>query len=187
VHVQAWPDKIFDGKVTKVALSHKFSNQGTKYYEAEVLLIDPNEQVFTGMTADVDIAVAEHGEVLIVPSWAVLGRKVDELSVKVRDKLTELERKKTFTSVVYVYKDGKAIATPVKIGASNTMQTVIESGLMAEDRIVVGPYKELEKLKHEQSIQDEREVLAKKDAKGKDKTDANEPNDVNAVSDAKDA
>ena len=187
VHIQAWPNKIFDGEVRTVALSHKFSNQGTKYYEAEVLLIDPNEQVFTGMTADVDIGVAEHGEVLIVPSQAVLGRKVDELPVKIRDKLTEQEKKKAFASVVYVFKDGKAIATPVKIGASNTTQTVVESGLTAEDKIVVGPYKELEQLKHEQIIQDEREVQAKKDAKAKAKTDANEPNDVNAVSDAKDA
>ncbi|TKJ34273.1 MAG: hypothetical protein CEE38_18380 [Planctomycetes bacterium B3_Pla] len=164
VHIQAWPNKIFDGKVMTVALSHKFGNQGTKYYEAEVLLIDPNEQVFTGMTADVDIAVAEHGEVLIVPSQAVLGRKVDELPVKIRDKLTEQEKKKAFASLVYVYKDGKAVATPVKIGASNTTQTLIESGLTAEDKIVVGPYKELEKLKHEQRIQDERESKEKRDA-----------------------
>ncbi len=162
VHVQAWPDKIFDGEVMKVALSHKFGNQGTKYYEAEVLLIDPNEQVFTGMTADVDIAVAEHGEVLIVPSQAVLGRKVDELPVKIRDKLTEQEKKKAFASVVYVYKDGKALATPVQIGASNTTQTLVKSGLTAEDKIVVGPYKVLEKLRHEQRIQDERESKEKK-------------------------
>ena len=179
VHIQAWPDKIFDGEVRTVALSHKFSNQGTKYYETEVLLIDPNEQVFTGMTADVDIAVAKHGEVLIVPSQAVLGRKVDELPVKIRDKLTEEEKKKAFASVVYVYKDGKAIATPVKIGASNTTQTIINSGLTTEDKIVVGPYKELEKLKHEQSIQDERESKEeKRDAKAEaDKETADDAND----------
>lgn len=170
VHVQAWPDKVFDGEVKTVALSHKFSNQGTKYYEAEVLLIDPNEQVFTGMTADVDIAVAEHGEVLIVPSQAVLGRKVDELPVKIRDTLTEEEKKKAFKSVVYCLKDGKAITTPVKIGASNTTQTLIESGLTAEDKIVVGPYKELEGLKHEQLIIDEREEK-KEEEKGKEGKD----------------
>ena len=114
VHIQAWPNKIFDGEVRTVALSHKFSNQGTKYYETEVLLVDPNEQVFTGMTADVDIAVAQHDEVVIVPSQAVLGRKVDELPVEIRDKLTEKERQKAFASVVYCFKEGKAIATPVK-------------------------------------------------------------------------
>lgn len=168
VHIQAWPDKVFDGQVKTVALSHKFGTQGTKYYETEVLLIDPNEQVFTGMTADVDIAVAEHDEVLIVPSQAVLGRKVDELPVAIRDKLSEKEREKAFASVVYCLKDGKAIATPVKIGASNTTQTVVMSGLTAEDKIVTGPYKELEKLKHEQLIVDEREL--KKDPGQEDKS-----------------
>jgi hypothetical protein len=109
------------------------------------------------MTADVDIAVAEHGDVLIVPSQAVLGRKVDELPVAIRDQLSEKEKEKAFASVVYCLKDGKAIATPVRIGASNTTHTVVESGLTAEDKIVIGPYKELEKLKHEQLVADERE------------------------------
>jgi HlyD family secretion protein len=175
VHVQAWPDKIFAGEVRTVALSHKFGNQGTKYYETEVLLVDPNEQVFTGMTADVDIAVAEHGDVLIVPSQAVLGRKVDELPVAIRDKLSDKDRQKAFASVVYCFKEGKAIATPVKIGASNTTHTVVESGLASEDGIVTGPYKELEKLKHEQLIVDEREQK-KEGAEEESSEDMNEPN-----------
>jgi len=184
VHVQAWPDKIFNGEVRTVALSHKYGNQGTKYYETEVLLVDPNEQVFTGMTADVDIAVAEHGEVLILPSQAVLGRKVDELPVAIRDQLSEKEKEKAFASVVYCLKDGKAVATPVKIGASNTTHTVVESGLAAEDAVVIGPYKELEKLKHEQLIIDEREqnkqVGANHDSpvpsEAESAADGNEPN-----------
>ncbi len=174
VHIQAWPDKIFEGQVRTVALSHKFGNQGTKYYETEVLLIDPNEQVFTGMTADVDIAVAEHGDVLIVPSQAVLGRKVDELPVAIRDKLSEKEKARAFASVVYCFKDGKAIATPVKIGASNTTQTVVIGGLTPEDKIVTGPYKELEKLRHEQPIVDEREQDKAKEGESSETKD--EPN-----------
>ena len=183
VHVQAWPDKVFAGEVRTVALSHKFGNQGTKYYEAEVLLVDPNEQVFTGMTADVDIAVAEHGDVLILPSQAVLGRKVDELPVAIRDQLSEKEREKAFASVVYCLKDGKAIATPVKIGASNTTHTVVESGLAADDWVVTGPYKELEKLKHDQLIVDEREQNKEEanddspmPSEAESTADANEPN-----------
>jgi len=177
VHVQAWPDKTFDGLVKTVALSHKRGNQGTKYYETEVFLVDPNEQVFTGMTADVDIAVAEHGEVLIVPSQAVLGRKVDELPVKIRDQLSEQEKRKAFASIVYCLKDGKAIATPVKIGASNTTQTVVLSGLSAEDQIVTGPYKDLEALRHERLIIDEREQKKKEEDKKKEGEDPNEPSE----------
>jgi len=176
VNIQAWPDKVFPGIVQTVALSRKVGTDGSKYYETEVLLVDPNEQVFTGMTADVDIEVATHGSVLVLPSQAVLGRKVDELPVELRDKLNEEEKKKAYTSVVYCVKDGKAVATLVKIGASNTTHTVIEQGLSEGDQVVVGPYKELEKLKHDQLVKDEREVKAEEEAKKKAAGDANDAN-----------
>ncbi|MEN6575734.1 MAG: efflux RND transporter periplasmic adaptor subunit [Phycisphaerales bacterium] len=177
VNIQAWPDKVFPGIVQTVALSRKIGTDGSKYYETEVLLVDPNEQVFTGMTADVDIEVATHKDILVLPSQAVLGRKVDELPVDIRDKLTEEEKKKSYASIVYCCRDGKAAAVPVKIGASNTTHTVIESGLTETDKIVVGPYKELEKMKHDQLIKDEREAKAEEEAKKKaGAKDANDPN-----------
>jgi HlyD family secretion protein len=178
INIQAWPDKVFPGVVQTIALSRKIGTDGSKYYETEVLLVDPNEQVFTGMTADVDIEVATHGDVMVLPSQAVLGRKVDELPVEIRDKLSEEDKKKAYTSVVYCCKEGKAVATLVKIGASNTTHTVIESGLADSDKIIVGPYKELEKLKHEQLVKDEREAKAEEEAKKKaagDVNDANKP------------
>lgn len=182
VHVQAWPDKVFPGKVRSVALSNQVGGQGSKYYETEILLIDPNEQIFTGMTADVDIEVAEHDDVLVLPSQAVLGREVDELPVDIRDRLSEEEKSKTFATVVFVYKDGKAIITPVRIGASNATQTMVTSGISVGDKIVVGPYKELEKLTHEQAIKDEREAKAEEDAKKKtDKAQTRDTNDVNTL------
>ena len=42
------------------------------------------------------------------------------------------------------------------------------SGGTAEDQIVVGPYKELEKLRHEQLVVDEREQEKEKDQKDKE-------------------
>ena len=179
INIQAWPDKVFPGVVQTIALSRKIGTDGSKYYEAEVLLVDPNEQVFTGMTADVDIEVATHKDILVLPSQAVLGRKVDELPVEIRDKLGEEEKKKAYTSVVYCCRDGKAVATPVKIGASNTTHTVIEAGITGEDKIIVGPYKELENLKHEQLVKDEREAKAEDEAKKK--AAAKDTNDVNKV------
>jgi HlyD family secretion protein len=182
-HIQAWPAKTFPGTVRAIALSHKFGNQGAKYYETEVVLEDPNEQIFTGMTADVDIAVAEHDEVLVLPSQAVLGRKVDELPVEIRDTMTEKERQRAFASVVYCVRDGKAIVTLVKIGASNMTHTVIESGITKDDRIITGPYKELEKLKHEQLVIDEREQKKKASSdpnEPNEPSEPNEPNDANA-------
>ncbi len=180
VHVQAWPDKVFPGQVRAVALSNQVGQQGSKYYETEILLIDPSEQIFTGMTADVDIEVAEHEDVLVLPSQAVLGREVDTLPVNIRDELSEDEKSKTFATVVFVYKDGKAIITPVHIGASNATHTIVTSGISPGDKIVVGPYKELEKLTHEQVIKDEREAQAEEAAKKEaNKAQTRDSNDVN--------
>ena len=58
---------------------------------------------------------------------------------------------------MYRYKDGKAVVTPVTIGASDATHTVIRSGLSPDDRVVTGPYKALEQLEHDQEIVDERE------------------------------
>jgi phage tail sheath protein FI len=160
-------------------LSRKTGTDGSKYYEAEVLLVDPNEQVFTGMTADVDIEVATHKDVMVLPSQAVLGRKVDELPVDLRDKLGEEEKKKAYTSVVYCCENGKTVAKLVKIGASNTTHTVILEGLTDADKIIVGPYKELENLKHDKLVKDEREVKVEEEAKKKAAA-AGDVNDANA-------
>jgi hypothetical protein len=59
--------------------------------------------------------------------------------------------------------------------------TIIVSGLKEADKVVVGPYKVLDNLKHDQKLQDEREVEAQKKAKEKmakdkkGKDDSNEP------------
>lgn len=177
VHIQAWPDKVFPGTVQAIALSHKRGNQGSKYYETEISLEEPSEQIFAGMTADVDIEVAEHKDVLTLPSQAVLGRKVDELPVDIRDQLSEEEKTKTYATVAYRFVDGKAVVTPIKIGQSDLTHTIILSGITEEDKIVVGPYNVLEKLKHDQQILDEREAKKqKKDTKAK--ADSNDVNDV---------
>ena len=130
-------------------------------HETEVLLVDPSEQIFTGMTADVDIEVAEHRDVLVLPSQAVLGREVDSLPIEIRDRLSEEDKSKTFATVVYRYIDGKAVITPVRIGASNATHTIVESGIAPGEKIVVGPFKELEKLAHDQAIKDERKPRPK--------------------------
>lgn len=180
VYVQAWPDKVFPGQVRAVGLSNRIGPQGSKYYETRILLIDPSEQVFTGMTADTDIEVAEHEGVVVLPSQAVLGREVDTLPVDIRDALSEEERNRTFATVVFVYQDGKAVITPVRIGASNATHTMVTSGIVGGDKIVVGPYKELERLTHEQAIKDERQVQAEKDAQKKpDKVQTSDTDDVN--------
>ncbi|MFC1634360.1 efflux RND transporter periplasmic adaptor subunit [Planctomycetota bacterium] len=183
VHVQAFPDEEFEGIVDSIALKHRLSTTGTKYFRTEILLQGDVKKLYSGLTAHVDIETIKHGNVLNVPSQAVLGHPVDGLPLEIRDNSPDVDKDKTYATVVYCYVDGKAVVTPVKIGQSNLTHTIIESGITAEDKIVVGPYKILESIKHDQVIQDERESQ-KKEGK-KSEADKETPGDVNDANDSK--
>lgn len=159
VRVQAYPDRVFDGTVTQIALTatQEPGQAQTKYFEVEVLLDTGGERIYSGLSADVDIEVQEHKGVLKVPSQAVLGRTIDDLPPEIQ-KHELVDRGKSITAVVYLAQDGKAVVTPVKIGASDGAYTVIEAGLNEGDPVIVGPFKVLEGLRHAQTIVDETEV-----------------------------
>jgi HlyD family secretion protein len=166
VHVQAFPDEEFHGFIDTIALTHRISTTGTKYFRTEILLQGDVKKLYSGLTAHVDIETIKHEDVLNLPSQAVLGAEVDSLPLEIRDNSTVLDKSKTYAPVVYRYIDGKAVVTPVQIGESNLTNTIIKSGVTEEDKIVVGPYKVLESIKNDQLIQDEREAQAKgKDTK----------------------
>ncbi len=189
VFVQTFPDDEFKGVVDTIALTHRISpSTATKYFRTEILLEGDVKKLFSGLTAHVDIETIKHEDILNVPSQAVLGRPIDDLPLDIRENCPEVDKEKTFTPVVYRYIDGKAVVTPVKIGPSNLTHTVILSGITEDDKIIVGPYKELEGLKHDMKIRDEREVEAEKKKKKKKKVDgakvgadANDASDANSI------
>jgi len=179
VKVQAFPDEEFKGVVDLIALTHRMSTTGTKYFRTEILLEGDVSKLYSGLTAHVDIETIRHEDVLNVPSQAVLAVNVDDLPLDIRDNSSEVDKDKMYATVVYRYIDGKAVVTPVTIGESNLTHTIVKSGITAEDKIVVGPYKVLESIKHDQMIQDERESKTKKpgaQAKG-DKETTDDAND----------
>lgn len=164
VFVQAFPDDEFEGVVDSIALTHRLSSTSTKYFRTEILLKGDVRKLYSGLTAHVDIETLRHKDVITVPSQAVLGRPIDDLPLKIRDECPEVDKEKTYTPVVYLYKDGKAEVRPVKIGPGNLTHTVILSGINEGDKIVVGPYKVIEDLKHDRVIKDERETESAKDS-----------------------
>lgn len=174
VHVDAFPDHPFTGVVDSIALAHTMSRTLTKYYRTEILLNTADRKLHSGLTANVDIETRKHTNILKVPTQAVLGREVDSLPLEIRENSPHVDTAKTYATVVYRYVDGKAVVTPVKIGQSDLTHTIIQSGITEEDKIIVGPYKELENIKHGQKIRDEREVESKKKKKNAAGADANE-------------
>ena len=174
VHVDAFADHPFTGVVDSIALAHTMSRTMTKYYRTEILLDTADRKLQSGLTANVDIETHKHTDILKAPTQAVLGREVDSLPLDIRENSPYVDTAKAYATVVYRYVDGKAVVTPVKIGQSDLTHTIILSGITEEDKIIVGPYKELESIKHNQRIRDEREIDSKKKKENVTGADANE-------------
>jgi len=157
VRIQAYPGRIFDGTVDSVALVQSVSGRtGSKYFETRILVSTDVQRILSGLTADVDIETQCHSGALKVPTQTVLGRRVDDLPATVRDGNPNVPTGKAEIPVVYRFIDGKAVVTPVKIGAADATCTEIVSGLADDARVIVGPYKVLEGLRHDQAVKDDR-------------------------------
>ncbi len=153
IHVAAYPEADLRGEVEIIALMHRMSNRGTRYYRTEIRIADSPVALYSGMTANLDIRTKVHDGVLTVPSQAVVGRKVDELPEAIRTNRPEVDADKTFATVVYRIRDGRTVVTPVRIGAADMTRTEIVAGLSAGDVVVVGPYKVLDTLAHDRAVE----------------------------------
>ncbi len=157
VYINAYRDDPFLGAVERLGLERKRWEDGSHYYEAEIKLREEADRpLLSGFSATAEIAVQQFRDVLVVPSQAVLDRRIDELPKATIEAAGGLiDTRKTFATVVYTVVDGKAIAAPVEIGPSDLVETVILAGLEDGQRVIVGPFKTLIDMKDEQLVEDE--------------------------------
>lgn len=154
VRINGYKNRVFKGVVDEVALSRTVeAKDGTGYFKTAVLLDLGGEQVFSGLGGNVEVSIATHSGVN-VPSQAVVERKVDLMPEALRESPLIAAGKKT-ANVVFRVVDGKAVATVVATGASNLTNTIIADGLKAEETVITGPYKVLERLKDGDSVRKE--------------------------------
>lgn len=156
VYLNAYPDREFAGRVNRVRLVRELWRDGTGYVEAEVLLtLKEGQRVYTGLTSNVDIEVDTIRDAIKISSQAIQERRIDELPKKIMEDSPHIDKDKTFANVVYRMVEGKGVVTPVVTGPSDLSDTVILAGLEQGDVIIVGPYKVLLTLKHEQDVKEE--------------------------------
>lgn len=163
ITLNAYPDVVFQGVVDLVGLKRLTERDGTSYFETQILVkldkgqaLPKGDRLRSGYTANADILVETFAGVLKVPSQAVVDRRIDELPKVVTDGNTNIDSSKVFARVVYaVGSDNKTRAVPVSIGTSDTTHTVITAGIAEGDRIIVGPFKALTNLKHDQQVREE--------------------------------
>jgi HlyD family secretion protein len=153
VRIQAFRDVVFDGVVESVGESRTTDTiDQTKYFQIKVRLTDlKGRRVRSGLSADVEIQTQKHDGQIRVPSQAVMSRPIDQLPEGLRNS-PEIEKGKSFATVVFRCTDNKAVLTPVTVGPSDDTHTIIKSGLKANDPVIAGPYKILESLTNDQVV-----------------------------------
>ena len=120
IHVESFPNKTFDGKVTKISpLGVEKDNVTT--FEVRVSIDNPTGELKALMTANAEIVVTEHKNALSVPEQAMTWDNQKNAFVFVPDSKS---------------KDGQA-KLPVTAGISNGNRTEILSGLKEGDTVVL--------------------------------------------------
>ncbi len=146
IHLNAYPDEVFSGSVTKIALQRTSAGDGSGHFNTEIEIDLRNRRLRSGLNANVDIEINTH-EGLRVESQAIVERLIEDLSDELQ-KNPLIDQSKRITSVVYRVVEDETVCTPVKTGPSDLTHTIILEGLQEADKVVVGPYKVLEKIEH---------------------------------------
>src|SRR5579864_5574317 len=120
IKVESFKDKTFDGKVTKISPMGVEKDNVTTF-EVRVSIQNPGGELKAEMTANAEIILDEHHNVLMVPEGAIVYDKDKNASIDI-----------PYSSG----KDGmKKVA--VKIGISNGVKTELVSGLREGDQVVL--------------------------------------------------
>jgi len=159
IYVNAYTDREYHGSIQRIGLKRQVAGDGTGTFEVEILMdLSEGETLYSGLSASTDIIVEHFYDAMIVPSQAVVDRRIDDLPKEVREGSDIIDLNKTFTRIVYRVVDGKTVATPVEVGPSDLTQTVITEGLSEDDILVTGPFRLLVDLKHDKAVKDQNAV-----------------------------
>lgn len=117
IFLNAFPDRIFQGRVTEVGDAEINSNTNTAVYSVTVSVTEEANGLYEGMTAEVTFVTEEAQEVLYVPN-----RALSEGSVLVKDDSGKRVKKQVSTG----FTDG--VYTEIKEGLSEGDIVLIETG-----------------------------------------------------------
>ncbi len=129
VKLEAYPDKAFKAKVTKIANTSTVNEAGAVAFEVRLEIEPADIDLKIGMTGTGDVVVAKKKATIVVPIEA----------------LVEKEGRKYLFKVV----DGKTKLTEVMTGVTTESEVEITKGVRVGDRIVV---KGAEKLREGQAV-----------------------------------
>jgi HlyD family secretion protein len=120
VTVDAYKKRTFDGKVFRIAPMGVEKDNVTRF-EVRVSILSDLDLLKVGMSANAEIVLEEHHNVLVIPESSLIYNEKRETSVEVPDPKAKTGRR----------------LVPVKTGLSNGARTELLSGLKAGDQVVL--------------------------------------------------
>ena len=120
IKVESFKDKTFDGKVTKI-LPMGVEKDNATTFEVRVSITNPGGELKAAMTANAEIILEEHKNVLYIPEGALIYDKDKKASVEVPDPKAPEGKKKV----------------AVTVGISNGSKTELLTGLKKDDKVIL--------------------------------------------------
>jgi HlyD family secretion protein len=120
--VDAYPDRVFQGKVFRIRLDSKVL-QNVVTYDVVISVNNPEEILLPGMTAFVSIVIDERNDILKLPLAALKFRPAEGIGKPGKN--------------VYRSENNKAVAVPVQIGIADGKYAEIIGGDLKEGDLVI--------------------------------------------------
>ena len=120
ITVETYKDKVFRGTVYKIAPLGKEKDNVTSF-EVRVSVDNPEGLLLANMSANAEIILEEHKNVLTIPEGAVVYNEKKETLVEVPDATVETGRKKI----------------PIKLGIATGTKAEVMAGLKQGDRVIL--------------------------------------------------
>ncbi len=118
ITADAYPGKIFQGKVTQIATQATVKQNVTSFEVEVAILSDDSRQLHSGMNTSVEFQVGQLENVLTVPSAAVT-------------------RQKTVTGVFVAIANQPPRFTPITTGATLNNRTEVKDGLNGTEKVMI--------------------------------------------------
>jgi len=147
--VDAYPDQTFRGSIKTINLDANSQQQGMTTYTAMVSVDNKDKLLRPGMTAYVNVILAEQKNVLRVPAAALrfvppqketggLQRMLSNAGISVQPASVNAEvNAPDDAGGVYVLRDGKAVPVAVTPGVTDNMQVEVSAGGLHEGDLVI--------------------------------------------------
>ena len=134
--VDAYPNDVFDGKVTQVRLEAAITSNVVTY-EVVISAYNPDLKLKPGLTANVTIYTLERNDVLTVPSKALRfipdEDQLRKMKITVSDAISEIPPGKR---LVWQKEGNTLVSKVITVGTSSMNMTEVIDGLSDNDEVI---------------------------------------------------